>query len=179
MHEKTESARCVHVLSAYLGRLGAGAFSPSADGHPAGKSPCARTAGISARSDEELEFGAIQVHSIETGSERIHLVVLEGQAYRASTPLEGEFSRLVFDPVRREFVPLLPSIRVELEDMGRLESIAEAIGANGAIPFKALGFAIIELPESVHPLDAVRRLQAPPFSLEAWIRVRGQRLSWR
>lgn len=125
----------------------------------------------SARAEAELKSGAIQAHSFETGNEGIHLVVFEGETYRASTPLEGEFSRMVFDPIRRQFVPLLSNIRVELEEFGQLESIAEVIGARTATPFQALGFAIIELPETRHPLDAVRQLRAPPFSLEASIRV--------
>ena len=127
----------------------------------------------------QLGLGPIDGRSYETLSQRIHVVSFDGEIFRAATPLEGASSRIVFDPKRRKFVQLLPSIRVELEDYAALDSIAEAIGAESATAFEQLGFAIIDLPETIHPVDAIAELEALPERPKASIRIRGPRVRWR
>lgn len=123
--------------------------------------------------------GTLSAQSFETGTQRIHSVTFEGETFRASTPLEGPMSRIVFDPAQRRFVPLLPSIRVELDDFSRLDSVVSSLGAIDATPFESLGFAIIELPEALHPVEAIEMLSGSPEVGEASIRLLGSPLRWR
>ena len=99
--------------------------------------------------------------------------ILRGGLSRAATPLEGPASRIAFDPSRRTFAPLLPSIRVELDNEAQLESITELVGATRAVFFEKLGFAIIDLPETLHPLQAISRLESVSGLSRATIRLRG------
>ena len=122
--------------------------------------------------------GPILAQSIETNSTRIHTVTFEGETFRASTPMEGPTSRIVFDPAQRKFVALLPSIRVELDDFSRLDSIADSLGAVRATPFEILGFAFIDLPEALHPVEAIEILGSLPDVGEATLRLRGPRIHW-
>ena len=120
--------------------------------------------------------GPMFAQSLETSSARIHSVSFEGETFRASTPLVGPTSRIVFDPDQRRFVALLPSIRVELNDFSQLSSIADNLGAIDATPFESLGFAVIELPEALHPLEAIEMLGSLPEVGEASLRLRGPRI---
>ena len=122
--------------------------------------------------------GPMFARSVETSSARIHTVSFEGEAFRASTPLEGPASRIVFDPAQRRFAALLPSIRVELDDYSRLDAIAESLGAVDARAFERLGFAVIVLPEALHPAEAIERLAALEEGAEASLRLRGPRIRW-
>ena len=122
--------------------------------------------------------GPMFAQSFETSSARIHSVSFEGETFRASTPLDGPLSRLVFDPGQRRFVALLPSVRVELSDFSQLISIADSLGAINATPFESLGFAFIELPEALHPVEAIEMLGGRPEVGEATLRLRGPRIRW-
>lgn len=117
--------------------------------------------------------------SFETTSQRIHVVEVDGEVYRAATPLDGPRSRIVFDPARRTFESLLPSIRIELGADVDAAAIGEALGALRVTEFTRLGFAVLDLPADLHPVDAlaqVRRMSGRP---EASARLRGPPLEWR
>ena len=116
--------------------------------------------------------------SFETSSARIHTVSFEGETFQAFTPLQGPTSRIVFDPAQRKFVALLPSIRVELDDFSRLDSVANSLGAIDAASFERLGFAIIELPRALHPVEAIEMLGRLPEVSAASLRLRGPRIRW-
>ncbi len=123
--------------------------------------------------------GGFAAQSFEAGSRRIHLVTFEGETFKAATPLDGPRSWITFDPERRAFASLLPSIRIEL-DMGmQVDAIASAIGATGVTVFETLGFAIVDLPKDLHPADAVARVRGLPGEPDAAVRVRGPRIEWR
>lgn len=122
--------------------------------------------------------GTLFARSVETSSARIHTVSFEGETFRASTPLEGPASRIVFDPAQRRFAALLPSIRVELDDYSRLNAIAESLGAIDARAFERLGFAVIVLPETLHPAEAIESLSSLEEGAEASLRLRGPRIRW-
>lgn len=125
------------------------------------------------------QVGAFAVHSHETASRRIHVVSFEGKTYRASTPLDGPWSLVVFDPSRRSFAPLLPSIRVELNDGVDLNAVTEALDAVEVTVLKSLGFAIVALPDGLHPADAVERVQNLNGRPHAAMRLRPPRIQWR
>lgn len=127
----------------------------------------------------ESEFGPILGQSYETNTGRVHVVSFEGETFQASTPMEGPSSRIVFDPAQRKFVALLPSIRIEIEGESSLESIVNLLGATGATPFENLGFAVIELPETLHPVEAIQLLAGLPEAPTATLRIRGPQIQWR
>ena len=123
--------------------------------------------------------GGFAAQSFETASQRIHIVRFDGETYRAATPLDGPRSRIVFDPARRAFASLLPSIRIELDGGVRPDTVAEALDAVGVTVFGSLGFAIIDLPRDLHPADAVARVRRLPGRPDAAVRLRGPRIEWR
>lgn len=125
------------------------------------------------------QWGPISASSYETRSQRVHVVQFEGKTFRAVTPLEGPSSRIVFDPSRRRFVRLLSSIRVELQTRSQAELVARLTGATRVAFLDKLGFAIADLPDSVHPLDAIARLESAPAALKATIRLRRPPIEWR
>ena len=117
--------------------------------------------------------------SFETTSQRIHVVEVDGEVYRAATPLDGPRSRIVFDPARRTFESLLPSIRLELGADVDVAAIGEAIGALRVTEFTRLGFAVLDLPADLHPADALAQVRRMPGRPEASARLRGPPLEWR
>lgn len=119
------------------------------------------------------------MRSFETADYRIHLVTMDGRTFRAATPLSGPRSRLVFDPVRRRFGSLLPSIRVELGDGVDLDDLTSAVNAIDVTVFKSLGFAIVHLPADLHPADAIERLRFLPGQPDATVRLRQPKIKWR
>ena len=126
-----------------------------------------------------LPPGGFAAHSFETDFRRIHVVTFEGETFRAAAPLDGPRSWIVFDPDRRRFASLLPSIRIELKAGPRLDAVAAELGATGVTVFDALGFAIVDLPEDLHPADAVARVRDLPGHPDARVRLRGPRIEWR
>lgn len=123
--------------------------------------------------------GGLAARSFEAGSRRIHLVTFEGDTFKAATPLDGPRSWIAFDPERRAFASLLPSIRIELEPGMRLDAIASEIGATDVTVFESLGFAIVDLPRDLHPADAVARVRGLAGQPDALVRLRGPRIEWR
>ena len=126
-----------------------------------------------------LQAPGFAAQSHETATQRIHVVTYQGETFRAATPLAGSGSRIVFDPVRRTFVPLLQSIRVELSGGVPIDAIATEVGAVEIRVFESLGFAIMELPEELHPADAVARVSSAFGGGVASVRLRGPRIEWR
>ena len=127
----------------------------------------------------ETVSGRFAAQSLESGSRRIHLVTFEGDTFKAETPLDGPRSWIAFDPERRAFASLLPSIRVELEPGLQLDAIASEVGATGVTVFESLGFAIVDLPRDLHPADAVEGVRGLPGQPDAAVRLRGPRIEWR
>ena len=123
--------------------------------------------------------GGFAAQSFVDASRRIHVVTFEGDTFRAATPLDGPRSWIVFDPVRRAFASLLPSIRIELDAGLQLDAIATEVSATGVTVFESLGFAIVDLPEDLHPADAVARVRELPGQPDAAVRLRGPRIEWR
>lgn len=119
------------------------------------------------------------VRTWETTERRYHEVEFEGETFTASTPLLGPRSRIVFDPARRTFSTLLPSVRVELEQGVRTEAIAAVVDATRITVFEALGFAIVDLPADVHPAEAISRLQRLPGPPRATLRLSAPPIEWR
>lgn len=127
----------------------------------------------------ETVAGGFAAQSFEVGSRRMHVVTFEGETFRAATPIEGPRSWIAFDPDRRAFASLLPSIRVELDASLQLDTVVAEVGATDVTVFESLGFAILDLPEDLHPADAVARVQALAGSPDASVRLRGPRIEWR
>lgn len=121
----------------------------------------------------------IRARTLETATHRIHVVDYQGETFAALAPVSDPAARIVFDPVRRTFARLLPSIRVETSDAAQVDSIVMALGATGATFFEPLGFAIVQLPPGLEPLDAVARVDALPGQATATVRLPMAPVKWR
>lgn len=119
------------------------------------------------------------LETVESTTRRTHVVKLDGKAYRASTPLEGSRSYIAFDPIRKRFKGLLSSIRVEVTTNIDATVLAETVDAKRITTFRKLGFHIIELPEDVHPVDAVKAIQRLAGQPKVTVRTRSMKLVWR
>lgn len=137
--------------------------------------PGAAAIGASARP----AFIGVAARTFDTASRRVHEVSLDGETYRAAAPLHGPPAWPAFDPARRQFEWLQPNIRVELNGGAGLEAIARAVGATGVTVLESLGFAIVELPASLHPADAAARANAMAGRPVAALRLRGPPIEWR
>ena len=135
--------------------------------------------GDSGAAVESTGPGGFMVRSFETAAYRIHEVTMDGRTFRAATPLSGPRSRLVFDPARRRFESLLPSIRVELGKGVDLDELSSAVNAIGITVFESLEFAIVHLPAEMHPADAIERLRYLPGQPDATVRLRMPKIEWR
>ncbi|MDE0190606.1 MAG: hypothetical protein OXQ90_04555 [Gammaproteobacteria bacterium] len=125
------------------------------------------------------ESSSFAARSHEVDSQRIHVVELDGETYRAATPIDGPRSRIAFDPAHRKFRSLLPSIRVELDAGVNADAVATDLGATRVTVFESLGFAIVDLPADVHPVDAVRQARNLPGGPKATVRLRAHRIEWK
>lgn len=127
----------------------------------------------------DSNFGPLAAEAYDTSSSRVHIVRFDGRTYRASAPLRGAGSRIVFDPGRRRFVALLPSLRVELAGGVPLQAIAESLGAIRVTRFESLDFAVVHLPEELHPVDALARLNRLFEPVSASLRLQAPPIKWR
>ncbi len=139
--------------------------------------PVAPTATLAGEPQEIA--AAVTVETFDTGSHRVHVVSMAGKTYRATVPLEGPRQWLAFDPSRRAFAELLPSIRVELGNGVDPKVVAKAVDAVGIEVFDMLGFAIVTLPANLHPAAAEARIEALPGQPEAALRLRRPKIKWR
>ena len=144
-----------------------------------GRQMIALAPGAYASEAPPASYGGLAVQSFETASRRIYVVSMSGETYRAAAPLDGPRSRIAFDPARRTFASLLPSIRVELSPGVDIDAVLQALGADESTVFESLGFAIVGLPAELHPAEAVARLQVLPGQPAAAVRLRGPRIEWR
>ena len=141
--------------------------------------PTPPVASMAMLADEPQETAALTVETFDTASHRVHVVSMAGKTWRAAAPLEGPRHWLAFDPARRKFAELMPSIRVELGNGVDPKAVAKAVDAVGIEVFETLGFAIVMLPTNLHPAAAEARIEALPGQPEAALRLRRPRIQWR
>jgi len=123
--------------------------------------------------------GAVYARTYETADHRMHEVTFKGQAYRAATPLTGPSSRILFDPSQRKFRMLLPSIRVSCASRDQADEFARLTRAERLRFFERLGFAILFLPDAVHPAEAAEKVNAASGRETASLRIRRQPPQWK
>jgi len=69
------------------------------------------------------------------------------------------YARFVFNAEKKDFERLTNSIRIELEDYDKLDELVEDTEAESGRAFPQLGYAIIRLPETVHPVEYIENVQ--------------------
>lgn len=126
-----------------------------------------------------VDAGPVRTRTLETPTHRVHVVEFQGETFAALAPPADPAARIVFDPARRTFARLLPSIRVETSDAAQLDRIVTALGATGATFFEPLGFAIVKLPPALDPLDAAARVNALQGRPAATVRLPPPPVKWR
>ncbi len=139
--------------------------------------PIASTATLSGTTRHAEAPMTIEI--FDTESHRVHVVSMAGETWKAAVPLDGSGVWLAFDPARRSFAELLPSIRVELGTGVELDAVAKAVNAAGIEVFDTLGFAIVTLPAHLHPADAAERVEALSGQPDTALRLRRPRIQWR
>ena len=123
--------------------------------------------------------GGLSVQSFPTATQQTVVVSFEGKTFRAALPLDGRRTQLAFDPARRAFVELSGSLRIELDEGVDLDAVTDAVGATRIAVFESTGFAIVGLPEDLHPAEAVSRVRNLPGRPDAAVRLRAPRIRWR
>ena len=123
--------------------------------------------------------GPVYASTYETADHRIHEVTFKGRAHRATTPLSGPASRILFDPSRRKFRMLLPSIRVACASRDQADEFARLTRAERLRFFERLGFAILFLPDAVHPAEAAEKVNAASGRETASLRIRRRPPQWK
>ena len=93
------------------------------------------------------------------GGFRVYRAVFRGDTHVAHVALEGPPQHMAFDPAQARFRQVLPSLLVELDDYSRLNDVVEAIGGLSGKSYEQLGFAIVQLPETVNPGEAAQALR--------------------
>lgn len=93
------------------------------------------------------------------GDFRVYRAVFRGETHVAHVTLEGPPQHMAFDPAQARFRQVLPSLLVELVDYSRLNDVVEAIGGLSGKSYEQLGFAIVQLPETVNPGEAAQALR--------------------
>ena len=124
-------------------------------------------------------YGHLQCETIVTDSRQIHRLLLDGVEFTLDVPMQASPGHLAFDPKRREFTRLLPSIRIELHENTDLEPVIEALQAASVTEFAPLGFAFVDLPEDLHPVDALAIIAALDGDYEAHVRLPMPPIEWR
>ena len=126
-----------------------------------------------------VDAGPVRTRTLQTATHRVHVVEFEGETFAALAPPGDPARRIVFDPARRTFARLLPSIRIETSDAAQVERIVTALGAAGATFFEPLGFAFVQLPPALDPLDAAARTDALLGRPAATVRLPPPPVKWR
>lgn len=129
--------------------------------------------------DSPVGAGPIRTRTLETATHRVHVVEFDGETFAALAPPGDPATKIVFDPARRTFARLLPSIRVETSDAAQLDRLVTALGATRATFFESLGFAIVQLPPTLDPLDAAARVNALQGRPVATVRLPAPPVKWR
>ena len=124
-------------------------------------------------------WGHIALEVEQSESSRTHRVTMAGREFELETPADAPESHLAFDPRRRAFTTLLPSLRVELTGQTDLAPLADALGATGVTRFEPLGFAFIDLPEGLHPIEALEIIENLQSGYSATVRLPPLPVFWR
>ena len=115
----------------------------------------------------------VQLSVAYEGNFRVYRATLNGDTHTARIALDGPTRHMAFDRQRERFRELTPSVIVELRDYARLDEIVESAGALGGKAYPALGFAIVQLPETTNPAEAARALLGHPAVDAARVQLAG------
>ncbi len=133
---------------------------------------------LPARTMPETALNAIDGLAVEVLSEGGNLVYqaeYQGRTHRAYARLDGRSKRLAFNPRRRRFEEVAPSLLVGLAAHQSLDAVVEAAGALSAKAYPALGLALLRLPMDVNPAAAARDLRAQGLADRARLLTAGDR----
>lgn len=131
------------------------------------------------RFDGVTSYGAIALEVEDGQSHRIFRVTLDGEDYETKLPATTSNFHLAFDPKRRTFTRLLPSLRIELTEGANLTLLLESLQAAGITKFEPLGFAFVDLPEDLHPMDALAIIENLDGDYSATLRLPMPPITWR
>lgn len=162
----------VRVAAAFCGFLAAGAYAQVLPAVSSEGVVLVIPADVSTPRSEVVDGMSLSV-TIE-GSYRVYRAFLGGRTHSAHIALDGPPRHMAFDRQQRRFREVLPSLVVELGDYARLDEVIESAGGLSGKAYPELGFAVVQLPETVNPAEAARALQAHPTVSAARVQLGGQ-----
>ena len=104
---------------------------------------------------------------------RVYRVFHKGVTRALHVPLDAELRYAAFDPDRDRFEMLSPGLRVELENYDLLDQIVAAAGGTRGKAYPALGFAIVQLPPHVNPVEAAATIEPLPGVIDVRLMIEG------
>lgn len=107
------------------------------------------------------------------GDFRVYQAFHKGVTRKLHVSLDAAPRYAAFDTERSRFELLSPSLRVELEDYGLLNEVIAACGGTGGKAYPMLGFAIVQLPQQVNPVDAVTAVMSLAGVIDAHVMIEG------
>ena len=123
----------------------------------------------------EVYMGDVRIRVAIEGDFRVYRVFHKGTTRTLHVSLDTPLHYVAFDPRRNRFERLSHSLRIELEDDGRLDQIVAAVDGTGGKAYPMLGFAIVQLSPQDNPVAAARALEALPGVLDVRLMVEGPR----
>lgn len=121
----------------------------------------------------------ITLHTEEIGDRRHYQVTHQGKSFSVTVPTTGVGSLVAFDTNRMKFVSLSTSIRLRLTDRVAISEVASSLEATEYWEFEKLGFAIVQLPISTHPVDALEQVKVLYPDIQGYVRLQRPPVRWR
>ena len=115
----------------------------------------------------------VQLSVADEGNFRVYRATLNGETHTTRVALDGPPKHMAFDPERERFREVTPSVIVELSDYALLDEVVESSGVLAGKAYPELGFAIVQLPETLNPAEAARALLGHPAVDAARVQLAG------
>ena len=97
--------------------------------------------------------------SIERHDEMVSFKAVTGTTERVQWVSDTDkYGRFVYNADKKRFERLSNSVRIEMEDYGKLEALIEETDATSGEAFPELDFALIRLPKETHPAKYVAKI---------------------
>jgi len=104
---------------------------------------------------------------------RVYRATHRDRVHTARAAADGPPRWFAFDPQRERFAELTPTLRIEMTDFDRIDEVATAAGAVGAIRHPALGWALLRLKPESNPAAVAEELAKHELVTRADIVLRG------
>lgn len=110
--------------------------------------------------------------TVELLQENMKLKATTGEIERVQWVSEtDEYGRFVYNEDKKRFERLTHSVRIVMNDYKKLEDLVKETEARSGKAFPELGFAIVNLPKEIHPLEFSKKVETREDVKSATIEV--------